>query len=106
MTAGTARQRRPDRRNILKSYNQLTLKQRLRIAAGLKAGLSLTRIARTIGVNKSTVSRELRRNAGGRGYRPEQAQAQLQKRRVLSMGGPARPGRAASGDAQRGRPMT
>ncbi|MFI4980730.1 MAG: helix-turn-helix domain-containing protein [Nevskiales bacterium] len=75
----------------MKSYNQLTLKQRLRISAGLKAGLSLTQIAWTIGVNKSTVSRELKRNTGGRGYRPEQAQTQVRKRRAQSIGSPAMP---------------
>ena len=33
----------------------------------------MTEIADVIGVHKSTVSRELRRNTGGRGYRPKQA---------------------------------
>jgi transposase, IS30 family len=56
----------------------------------VKAGLSLTQIARTIGVNKSTVSRELKRNTGGRGYRPEQAQTRVRERRAQSMGGAAR----------------
>ena len=34
-----------------------------------------------IGVNKSTISRELRRNRGQRGYRPKQAQRFAQRRR-------------------------
>jgi IS30 family transposase len=32
-----------------------------------------TEIAQQLGVNKSTISRELRRNRGKRGYRPKQA---------------------------------
>jgi transposase, IS30 family len=35
-----------------------------------------------IGFHKSTVSRELKRNQGGRGYRPQQAQQKAQERRV------------------------
>jgi len=41
----------------------------------------MTEIARFIGVHKSTVSRELRRNTGGRGYRPEQAHKLALQRR-------------------------
>jgi len=39
----------------------------------MKAGYCQTEIAETIGVHKSTVSREIRRNQGKRGYRPKQA---------------------------------
>jgi len=39
----------------------------------MKAGLCQTEIAETIGVHKSTISRELKRNQGRRGYRPKQA---------------------------------
>lgn len=39
----------------------------------MKVALSQTEIATIIGVHKSTVSRELRRNRGLRGYRPRQA---------------------------------
>jgi len=39
----------------------------------MKAGLCQTEIAETIGVHKSTISRELKRNRGRRGYRPKQA---------------------------------
>ena len=41
----------------------------------------MTEIAQVIGVHKSTVSRELRRNTGGRGYRPKQAHALALQRR-------------------------
>lgn len=43
-------------------YHQLTREQRYAIYLGLQAGDSLSAIARRIGVNKSTVSREVRRN--------------------------------------------
>lgn len=55
----------------MKTYRQLTLEQRYQIYALLKAGLNLVQIAGNIGVNKSTVSRELKRNVSQRGYRPQ-----------------------------------
>ena len=39
----------------------------------LKIGLTQLKIADVIGVHKSTISRKLKRNRGGRGYRPKQA---------------------------------
>ena len=57
------------------SYQQLTQEQRYHIWALKKAGFSRTDIAQEVGVHKSTISRELRRNTGQRGYRPKQAQA-------------------------------
>jgi len=38
-------------------------------------------IAQQLGVNKSTVSRELQRNRGQRGYRPKQAHEKALERR-------------------------
>lgn len=57
----------------MKHYNQLTQEQRYHISGFLKAGNTQTNIADEIGVNKSTISRELQRNRGARGYRPKQA---------------------------------
>jgi IS30 family transposase len=51
----------------------------------MKAGLSQTAIARIIGVHKSTISREIRRNRGLRGYRPKQAQRFAEIRRVKAV---------------------
>lgn len=56
------------------SYLQLTIEQRTEIKAYLKIGLTQTQIAELIGIHKSTLSRELKRNTGLRGYRPKQAQ--------------------------------
>jgi transposase, IS30 family len=55
------------------SYTQLTQEQRYHIWAMKKAGFNQTAIAHEVGVHKSTISRELRRNTGQRGYRPQQA---------------------------------
>ena len=38
-----------------------------------KAGNSQTHIAEAVSVHKSTISREIKRNSGERGYRPKQA---------------------------------
>lgn len=54
-------------------YTQLTQVQRYQIYALMKAGFNQTQIANIVGVHKSTISRELRRNRGQRGYRPRQA---------------------------------
>ena len=54
-------------------YTHITSEQRYAIYVLLKAGCSQTLIAAIIGVNKSTVSREISRNSGQRGYRPKQA---------------------------------
>lgn len=57
----------------MRPYTQLTQTQRYQIYAFLKAGFSQTDIALEIGVHKSTISREIRRNRGKKGYRPKQA---------------------------------
>lgn len=56
------------------SYSQLTENKRYQIYALKKAGHSQKDIAEYIGCNPSTISRELIRNSGQRGYRPKQAQ--------------------------------
>lgn len=58
----------------MRHYTQLTSGQRYQISALLKTSQSLTKIAEVIGVHKSTVSREIQRNKGLRGYQPNQAQ--------------------------------
>src|SRR5947209_11029928 len=55
------------------SYTQLTREQRYQIHARIKDGHDQTRIAEIVGCHKSTISREVRRNRGRRGYRPKQA---------------------------------
>ena len=55
------------------TYKQLTQEQRYQIKALKKMNHSQSDIARTVGVHRSTISRELKRNTGKRGYRPKQA---------------------------------
>lgn len=62
-------------------YTQLTQEERYQIYALMKAGHNQTEIAHILGRDKSTISRELRRNSGLRGYRPKQAQRLSAKRR-------------------------
>lgn len=68
----------------MRTYQQLTREQRYQIYALLKMGHSRTEIAEVIGLHKSTVSQELGRNHGQRGYRPKQADwlATSRRRRV------------------------
>lgn len=61
-------------------YKQLTYEQRYLIFTVLKMGFSQSRIAELVGVHKSTISRELKRNTGKRGYRYKQAQRKAQQR--------------------------
>lgn len=64
------------------SYKQLTREQRYQIYASMKANWSQLEIALEIGVHPSTISREVKRNQGGRGYRPKQAQQRTQERKL------------------------
>lgn len=64
-----------------KHYLQLTLEQRYQIWALRDSGKSLRQIAEAIGVNHSTVSRELKRNRTDKGYDPKKADKQSRQRR-------------------------
>lgn len=66
---------------MTEKYKQLTYEQRCQISALKKRGDSQRTIANLIGVSQSTVSRELTRNAGERGYRHKQAQSKAVQRR-------------------------
>ena len=57
----------------MRTYKQLTQEQRYQIYALMRMGHNQTEIAEIVSVHKSTVSRELQRNRGQRGYRPKQA---------------------------------
>lgn len=65
----------------MSTYTQLTQEQRYQIYALMKAGHNQSEIADIVGVHKSTVSRELSRNRGLRGYRPKQAHQLAANRR-------------------------
>jgi IS30 family transposase len=63
------------------TYRQLTQEQRYQIYACMKANRSQQHIAAEIGVHPSTISRELSRNRGRRGYRPKHAQGKALARK-------------------------
>ena len=63
------------------SYLQLTQEQRYLIYNLLKIGFSQAKTAQLVHVHRSTISRELKRNTGKRGYRYKQAQRMAQQRR-------------------------
>ena len=65
----------------MSDYKQLTYEQRCQIEVLNKSGLSQKKIAESVGTSQSTISRELRRNRGDRGYRHKQAQSKADKRR-------------------------
>lgn len=61
-------------------YTHLTQDERYQIAILAKAGHDKSEIARLMERHKSTISREMTRNRGARGYRPKQAHARSQSR--------------------------
>ena len=68
----------------MREYKQLTEEQRIEIYAMKQAGKEQNIIAAELGVHPSTVSRELTRNTGLRGYRPKQAQQKTLYRRFTA----------------------
>jgi IS30 family transposase len=60
---------------------QLVYEQRCQIYALKKTKISQQKIADIVGVDQSTISRELSRNTGAKGYRFVQAQTRAEKRR-------------------------
>jgi IS30 family transposase len=69
----------------MKTYNQLTCSERCQIYVLNKTGNTQTAIANTIGVSQSTISRELKRNTGLRGYRHQQADNMSSNRRLSAV---------------------
>jgi len=65
----------------MRHYTQLTREERYQIYALKVAGHKQVQIAKILGRHKSTVSRELSRNHGLRGYRPKQAHNLASSRR-------------------------
>jgi IS30 family transposase len=62
-------------------YRHLTSDERSQIYALLSIGCTQKQIAFQLKKSRSTISREISRNSGGRGYRPKQAQQRTDDRR-------------------------
>ena len=66
------------------NYTHLTREERYQIYALKLAGQTQTQIAKVLKRSPSTISRELIRNRGRRGYRPKQAQTLSIERRAMN----------------------
>lgn len=62
-------------------YRHLTPEERYLIYTLRQAGLTMTKIANELDRDPGTISREIKRNSGMRGYRPKQAQEKYDSRR-------------------------
>jgi len=65
-----------------KGYHHVTLDIRSQIYALKSTGISLRKIATIVGRHASSISREIERNTGGRGYRYKQADTMAIERRA------------------------
>lgn len=64
----------------MRTYRRITYEDRCQLAALRKTGKTQAEIGQALGISQGTVSRELARNAGKRGYRFQQAQRTAQAR--------------------------
>ena len=64
-----------------KGFRHLTYENRCQIHALKKSDMAPSSIAMELGVNKSTITREIQRNSGDVGYRFKQAQRLSESRR-------------------------
>ena len=70
------------------NYTHLTRDERYQIAILMKSGHTQSQISKLMSRAPSTISRELRRNRGQRGYRPKQAHKFSQARMRACENGP------------------
>lgn len=64
-------------------YHRVTPEMRILLKAYLDEGFNQSQIAVKLGVHRSTINREIRRNSGGRGYRPKQSQKKCDDRQLF-----------------------
>lgn len=69
----------------MRCYSQLTQDERYQIRGLLKADYNVSEIAEETGRHRSTISREIGRNSGKRGYRPAQANRFAAERREAAI---------------------
>lgn len=68
----------------MKKYTRIHQENRFEIYELKLSGLSVRKMAGRIGKHPSMISRELKRNIGQRGYRPDQADAKANVRKKIS----------------------
>jgi len=71
-----------------RNYHHLAHDERCHIRVLMSRGVSMREIARDLGRSPATISREVARNRGGRGYRHRQAQDRATQRRREASGVP------------------
>ena len=64
------------------TYKHLKQTERYQIFSLMKEGLNCTQITTNLGRSQLIISREIRKNKGGRGYRPKQADRSDQERSI------------------------
>ena len=73
---------------MAKGYHHVTQDIRCQIYTLKSIGFSQRQIAKEVGYSESTISREIQRNSGGRGYRYKQANRLAIERRSIASGKP------------------
>lgn len=68
----------------MKKYTRINKENRFEIYEFNHSGISIRKMAATIGKHPSTISRELKRNVGQKGYRPDQANEKAGVRKKTS----------------------
>ena len=86
------------------TYRRITYEDRCQIHALRKAGITQAEIGKVLGVSQGTVSRELSRNTGQRGYHFQQAQRAAHSA-VPTGAGPAQAAQADTPCASRHHPQ-
>ena len=71
-----------------KGYHHMTEEIKSQIYALKATGMTLRKIGRIVGYDVSSISREIKRNTGSRGYRYKQADAIAKERRVKASRAP------------------
>jgi IS30 family transposase len=69
---------------MARGYHHVTRDKRSQIEALQARGCSIRSIAKQLGCDPSTISREIKRNSGKRGYRIEQADRKARERRLAA----------------------
>ena len=72
------------RGHMPKGHHHLTYDKRCQIYALLKRGCTKAEVARQLGVHRSTITNEIKRNTGRKGYRYKQAQEKASARRTAA----------------------